>query len=101
MANTFEIHDPEATPIDKEWSIDIEAKMLELNLTQSLKHEEGLTLKVMCSKVDWSVWNRPPLLPNTSTLAIYLEVVHAFYPRMFVECLAENDDVHLFEDMDS
>jgi hypothetical protein len=40
------------TLIDEECPINVEAKTLELNLTQSLKCEEEPAMKVMCPKVD-------------------------------------------------
>jgi hypothetical protein len=97
MVSTFEMCDPETTSIDEEHLVDVEAEMLELTLTQSLKHKEESALKVMCPKVDRSVWDHPSPPPNVSILMIYLEFTPIFQDHLgrYVECLAENDDVRL------
>jgi hypothetical protein len=98
MVSTFEMCELETTLIDEECLVDVKVEMLELNLTQSSKHKEESTLKVVCPKMDRSVWDHPPPPLNVNTLTIYLEFVPIFqdHPGRFVECLAKNDNVHLF-----
>jgi hypothetical protein len=68
---------------------------LEVNVSQ-WPHEEEPSRRVVCTRVDRSVWDRRSS-PNSHALAIYLEFVPACgaAPERFEECQCEDDDVRL------
>jgi hypothetical protein len=72
MANNSKSHKVQITSPNEECF----DSSLDLNLIQLLKHKEQPTKRIMCSQVNWSMWDHPMLLPNGPILIIYLEFVH-------------------------
>ncbi len=74
---------------------ELEEAPFNLNVSQQPREEE-LPRRVVCTRVDRSVWDRR-LSPNPHALAIYLEFVPArgVAPKRFEECECEDDDVRL------
>jgi hypothetical protein len=83
---------PLVAPVQQE---KLKEALLDLNVSQRL-HEEESPRRVVCTRVDRSVWDCR-LSPNPHALAIYLEFVPArgATRERFEECECEDDDVRL------
>ncbi len=83
---------PPVAPVQQK---ELEEAPLDLNVSQRPREEEP-PRRVVCTRVDCSVWDRR-LSPNPHALTIYLEFVPACgaAPERFENCQCEDDDVRL------
>jgi hypothetical protein len=71
---------------------------LDLNLIQLLRRKEEPTKRIMCTQVNWLMWDHPTLLPNGHILTIYLKIVSIHEDRLgwFTKCECEDENAHVF-----